>query len=366
MRQIRSFLLRLGGVFSHSRREQDLRDEIESNIALHIEDNLRSGMALEEARRQAILRFGGIESTKEECRDRLSLPLLEMFFYDLRYARRSLARSGVFTVVAVATLALGIGATTAMFSIAQAVLLRPLPYAQPARLVAISEVDRFAPSTGANVASADFYEWQRENRVFSGMADYVGIDERGKARIDLYLTGIGETRILKGLVATANLFEVLGVAPLLGRSFSEKEDSVAMLSYDCWQREFAGEPNIIGRSITLSGVRRDVIGVLPQGVFFPNNEVQVFTPPGEFTPDRIFHDAGVIARLRPGISLQQARSEMAIIGARLQKAYPKTNATLDPHVEVYHSALAATSRPTVHTINRKCDRGPCIGRHGVH
>ncbi|HZT33755.1 MAG TPA: permease prefix domain 1-containing protein [Bryobacteraceae bacterium] len=179
MRQIRSLLLRLGGLFQRSRQEQDLTDEFESNIAFHVEDNLRAGMTPEEARRQALLKFGNIEYTKQECRDRLGLPFLETFFYDLRYAARSLGKSRMFTAVAGVTLAFGIGATTTMFTVAQGVLLRPLPYAQPDRLVAISEVDRLKPSTGANVASADFADWQRLNTVFAGMASYGGIDERG-------------------------------------------------------------------------------------------------------------------------------------------------------------------------------------------
>ena len=346
MRQIRAFVLRLGGLSQHSRQEQDLTDELESNLAFHIEDNLRAGMPPEEARRQAILRFGGIERTKQDCRDRLGLPLLEAFLYDLRFGARSLGKSRMFTVVAVATLAFGIGASTTMFTVAQAVLWRPLPYAQPSRLVAISEVDRLKPSTGANVASADFADWQRMSTVFSGMSAYVGIDERGKARIDLHLTGIGETRILKGLVVSGNLFDVLGVAPVLGRGFAA-EDHVAILSYDCWQKQFAADPRIVGRSITLGGEFTDVIGVMPRGFFFPNPEVEVFIPPGKFTPDRVFYDTGVIARLRPDTSLQQARSAMAVIGMRLQQAYPKTNATLDPQVEIFHSAIAATRRPAL-------------------
>jgi predicted permease len=346
VRQIRSFLLRLGGLFQHSSQEQDLTDEFESNIAFHIEHNLRAGMPPEEARRQAMLRFGGIEQTKQDCRDRLGLPFLETFFYDLRYAARSLGRSRMFAAVAVATLALGIGASTTMFTVAQAVLLRPLPYAQPGRLVAVSEVDRLKPSTGANVASADFFDWQRMNTVFSGMADYVGIDERGKARIDLYLTGIGETRILKGLVVTSNLFDVLGVTPVLGRGFAG-EDNVAILSYACWQTQFAADPHIIGRSITLRGVLHNVVGVMERGFFFPNKEIDIFIPPGNFTPDRVFHDVGVVARLRPDTSLAHARAQMAAIGMRLQQAYPKTNATLDPRVDIFQSALAATSRPAL-------------------
>lgn len=346
MRQIRGWLLRLGGVFQHSRQEQDLADELESHLAFHIEDNLRAGMPPEEARRQAILKLGGIERTKQDCRDRLGLPLLETFLYDLRYGARSLGKSRMFTVIAVATLAFGIGASTTMFSVAQAVLWRPLPYAEPNRLVAISEVDRLKPSTGANVASADFADWRHMNTVFSGMASYVGIDERGKARTDLHLTGTGETRILKGLVVSSNLFDVLGVAPMLGRGFAG-ENHVAILSYDCWQNQFAGDAHIVGRSITLGGEPTDVIGVMPRGFFFPNHEVEVFIPPGPFTPDRVFYDGGVIARLRRDASLQQARAQMATIGRRLQQAYPKTNATLDPRVELFHSAIAASSRPAL-------------------
>jgi predicted permease len=334
-------------LFLHSRREQDFADEFESNIAFHVEDNVRAGMLPEEARRQALLRFGGIEHAKQDCRDRLGLPLLETFLYDLRYAARSLARSRLFAVVTVATLAFGIGASTTMFTVVQAVLLRPLPYAEPGRLVAISEVDRLKPSTGSNVASADFFEWRRVSTFFSDMADYVGIDERGKARVDLYLTGTGETRILKGLDVTGNLFGVLGVAPALGRGFAGNEDHVAILTHNCWQTRFAGDPHIIGQSVKLNGERTDVIGVMPRGFFFPNNEIEVFITPGDFTPDRVFHDAGVVARLAPGISLQQASAQMATIGLRLKQAYPETNATLDPRVEMFHSALASTSRPAL-------------------
>jgi predicted permease len=345
VKPIRVFLIRLGSLFNRSRREQEITDELESYIAFHIEDNIRAGMPPEEARRQAIIRFGGIESTKQDCRDLLGLPFLETFFYDLRYAARSLSKCATFTAVAVATLAFGIGASTAMFAVAQAVFLRTLPYAQPDRLVGISEGDRLASSSGANVASGDVADWKLANTVFSGIAEYVGIDERGKARINLFLTGIGETRVLKGLVVSSNLLNVLGVAPMLGRNFGREDiDHVAILSYACWQYQFGGDPHILGRSITLGDAPTEVIGVMPRGFFFPDQVVDVFILPGEFTPNRVFHDEGVIARLRPGISLPTARAQMAAIGARLQQAYPKTNANLSPFVDGWQSTLAASSR----------------------
>jgi len=355
MRPMRVFLLRLGSLFHRSRQEQEITDELESNIAFHVEDNLRAGMTPAEARRQAILRFGGIESTKQDLRDRRGLPFLESFFYDLRYATRSLASSPMFTAVAVATIAFGIGASTAMFIVARAVFLRPLPYAQPERLVGISEVNRLLPTTGANVASGDVADWKRLNTVFSGIAEYVGIDERGKARINLFLTGAGETRVLKGLVVSSNLLNVLGVAPMLGRNFGNEDvEHVAILSYACWQHQFGGDPHILGRStmfnghsINLNGAPTEIIGVMPREFFFPDQVVDVFILPGKFTPNRVFHDEGVIARLRPGISLQQARSQMDAIGARLQEAYPETNGKLSLSVESWHSTIAAPSRPAL-------------------
>jgi predicted permease len=349
MSEVRAFLLRIVGVFQRERRERELNEEFENHIALHIEDNLRAGMCPEEARRIALLKFGGISYTKEDCHNRSGLPLLEASFYDLRYAIRCIRKSPLSALVTVATLALGIGATTAMFSVGYGVLLRPLPYNQSHRLVAISEFDRrhASPGSGPSVASADFLEWQRANTVFSGVADYVGLDERGKVRVDLYQTGIQETRILKGLFVSNNLFEVLGVSPWLGSTPGPQDNHSAILSYDCWQNQFGADPHIVGQSIILSGSRSDVIGVMPRGFLFPNNEVEVFIPAGQITPDRVFHDVNVIARLRPGITLKEARNEMAVIGARLQEEYPETNASLEPRVDVFHWSLAASSRPAL-------------------
>ncbi len=348
MRQIRAFLLRLGGMFRSARPERDLHDEIESHLSFHVEDNIRAGMSAGEARRQALLKLGGIESTKEAYRDRRGMPFIETFLHDLRYAARSLGRSPLFTAVAVATLAFGIGSTTAMFSVAKAVFLPPLPYADADRLVGISEPNPRSPSTGSDVASADVVEWQRANTVFSGMAEFVGIDERGKARVNLFLTGSGETRVLKGLVVSRDLLSVLGAAPMLGRDFSREDvDHVAILSYSCWQNQFGGDPRILGRSITLGGTANEVIGVMPRGFYFPDPVIDIFILPGKFTANRIFHDEGVIARLRPGASLQEARAQMAAIGARLQQAYPETNAHLSTSAESWHSTLTASRRPAL-------------------
>ncbi|HEX4166718.1 MAG TPA: ABC transporter permease [Bryobacteraceae bacterium] len=345
MTSLRAFLARLWGLFRSRQSEQDRTDEIESNLAFHVEDNIRAGMTAEEARRQAILKLGGIQWAKEGYREQSTVPSLESFFYDLRYAARSLSGSWTFTVMAVGTLAFGIAAATVIFTIGKAVFAPPLPYARPDRLVGISMVDPHAGSTGSNVASGDVADWKHANTVFSDIAEYVGIDERGKARVNLLLTGAEETKVLSGLVVSNNFLDVLGVAPILGRNFGKHDvDHVAIISFHCWRQQFGADSHIIGRSVKLDGASSEVIGVLPRGFFFPDQEFDVLILPGEFTPTRIFHDEGAIARLRPGVSLDEAKAQMAGIHARLQRAYPETDASLGVRVEGWRYALASPSR----------------------
>ena len=350
MRRIRAFFLRLAALFRRTSREAELSEELESLIEMHTEENIRAGMLPEEARRQAILRFGSVEWTKVECRDQLVLAWLETFLLDMRYAARSIARNPVYAAAVMAILACGIGATTAMFAVVRAIVLPRLPYTDPANLAGIYMTDRQVPSAGANVSSGDFADWQRMNTVFSGMASYGGIDERGKVRFQLFLTGDGEARRIMGLVVSTNLFDVLGVAPMQGRGFTSDDDHVAILSYACWQRHFASDPKIIGRSVLLSGERREVIGVMPKTFFFPTQEVEVFVPPGKFTPERVFHDLGVVARLRPGSSFREAREQMAGIGAMLERAFPASNAGLIPQVESWPAMLSASRRAALRLL----------------
>lgn len=279
--------------------------------------------------------------------ENLGPPLFELFFYDLRFAIRSFVKSIVFTISTIATLSFGIGASTTMFTVAQAILLRSLPYHQTDRLVAISEVDRLKPALGSNVASADSQEWRRTNTVFSGTADYLGLDERGKDRFQLYLERDGQTRVLDALSVDNNIFNVLGVTPFLGRNLVAGDDHVVILSFDTWQSLFAGDPNIIGSTVTLSGVTRDVVGVMPRSFFFPISSIQVYIPSGPYEANRVFHDEGVVGRLKPGISLKQARAEMATIGARLQHEFPNTNTNLMPEVDSLHAEFASSSQPAV-------------------
>jgi predicted permease len=259
---------------------------------------------------------------------------MNRFRADFRYAVRSLSREPGFTAVAALTLALGIGTTTAMFSVAHAVLWRPLPFAQPGRLVEIWETNPLMHWTDAPVAPANFADWQQRNKLFSGIAAYNGQDIKADGGFDIYLTGSGEPRRLKATAVTGNLFRVLGAGARLGRTFTDEEtfagkNRVAVLSDALWRSAFGADPNILGKSISLNGRNYSVVGVMPAEFFFPSRGVQIWIPlgyePKIFVERRQAHGLRAIARLRPGIALAQAQSEMTAIASQLEREYPYTN-----------------------------------------
>jgi putative ABC transport system permease protein len=245
---------------------------------------------------------------------------------DLRYAFRQLRRAPGFTAVAVLTLALGIGASTAIFSVVHGVLLDPLPYAAPGRLVALFTS---APKLGyarANVGAANYRDWRAQNTVFHDIALVRHI-------ANFNLTGDGEPERLFGARVTANLFSVLGVQPLLGRVFPADaeqpgRDRIALLSHSLWTRRFGADPHIVGRTTRLSGEPYLVAGVMPPGFAYPGAEFQLWVPltvnPEEIR-QRLGYDYLAVARLRPGVSLPQAQAEMDAISARLAQQYPERN-----------------------------------------
>ncbi len=356
MRRLRAWLARLAGSFHRRRRETDLAAEFESHLQLHVDELIRAGVAPAEARRRAFLALGGLEAAKEAVRDRQRFGWLEQASQDLRYGLRGLGRHAGFTATAVLTLAVGIGAGTTISSVATAVFLPSLPYRHPERLVAITEADRLAdrsaPPAGGTVASADLVDWQRMSTAFSAMAGYEGLDEQGRSHVDLFLTSTASPVRLKGLYVFGDLFRVLGVSPAIGRDWSEAEfhdrqEHGVILSDGCWRADFGGDPAVIGTSVTLSGVSRPVIGVMPAEFFFPNTNVDVYLASSTLIPNRDWHDMGVVARLAPGVTLRQAQSETSLIGDRLGQAYPATNGTLSVRVQSWHSSLAASSRPAL-------------------
>ncbi len=327
--------LRLRSLFRKRRVEDELEDELRFHLEQQIEENISRGMAPEEARYAALRGIGGLSQVKEECRDARGLNLLESIAQDLRFAARVLRKSPGFTAAVAASLALGIGANTAIFSIINAALLRPLPFPDPDRLVAVWEDTPIFGLRYSPAAMGNYGDWKAQNHVFENMG--------ALERMHLFtLTGMGEPEAVEGCIVTASLFRVLGVHPVLGRLFREEEDQpgtpkVALLSHSLWQRRFAGERDIAGRAIDLNGEKYTVAGVMPEGFRFPDAGSEIWAPIGvsfpksEFT-ERGRHDLMVVARLRPGVTRERANEEMRAIASRLSQAYPKTNGNVSAFV----------------------------------
>lgn len=329
MKRLRELIQRLGGLFNQQDKDRELDDEIESHLQMHNEDNLRLGMTPEEARREALIKLGGIESMKEAYRDQRGLPVLETLWQDVRYGTQQLRKNPGFTAVAVLTLALGIGANTSMFSVLNAILFRSLPYFDSERLV---RVYRASPQSQTWPHSVpNFLDYQAQNRVFERMAAFAWMD------FDLNEPGQPAERV-RGIWATADLFPMLAVPPALGRVFTAEEDQhlqngVVVLSHGFWLNHFRGDPNVIGRTLQLNRGSVNIIGVMPAGFDYPLlwGRVDLWQPMG--FPPGMRQDSNrgnaffqIAARLKFGVSLPQARAEMRTIAARLARDHPDKNA----------------------------------------
>jgi putative ABC transport system permease protein len=351
-----TLLSRVRGMLLSRRLDDEFDREVGEHIALLTSDNIRRGMTPEEARRAAIVRFGGPMQIKEQQHDGRGLPFVETTLQDVRYALRSLMKHGTFSIVAIATLAIGIGAGTAVFGIAGAVLLRPLPYQDPDRLVRVFETNPLKGWTRNIASPANYADWKKQNTVFTDIAAYEQFNFNGSGASDIFLTGVGEPQGLKSLGVTGNLFHVLGATPLMGRTFIDDETfegkaRVVVLSYGLWQSAFAGDAGIVGRTITLSGRTYDVVGVMPRGFFFPGRDVQLWLPvayaPNVFVNSRRPHWLGVVARRRPGVSEKQAQDAMTSIARGLERQYPDTNTQMGVRLENFHDSLAFEPRPAL-------------------
>ncbi len=250
---------------------------------------------------------------------------MQTLWQDLRYGARMLVKNPVFTLIAVMTLAIGIGANTAIFSVVNGVLLRPLPYPEPERLVMVWE-KRIREGVNNNVvAPADFRDWQARNQVFENMAAYTNTD--------MALSGDGEPERIRSGNVSAAFFDVVGVKPMLGRGFLAEEEQpgrnrIVVLSHALWQRRFGAEGGVIGRTIQLNSEPYEVIGVLPPSFRFVDAQIELWFPL-DFTTSqmqaRASHFLNVFARLKPGATLEQSRNEMERIGAQLEQEHPREN-----------------------------------------
>ena len=303
--------------------EDRLDKELRFHLEQHTADLIAQGQTPEAARRIARIALGGPDQVKEGCRDERPTRWLADLWQDVRYAGRSLRQRPGFTAVALGTLALGIGATTVMFTLINGVLLKPLPYADPERLIQVA--GHTAQYGDQNFAYPDFLDLRREIRSLGPVAGWV------------YNWGTlsqpGDPENVEVREVTADLFPVLGAAMLRGRGFLTEEDvpggrAVAILGYSLWQRKFAGSAEALGASIVLDGTRYAVVGIARPDMRLAG-EPDIFTPLGQDTAgylrNRRAHPVGVLGRLRPGVTLAQAQSEVAVLGGRMAAQYPESN-----------------------------------------
>ena len=313
--------LRLRSLLRRGRVERELDEELRDHLERQVEANVAQGMRPDEARRQAQLAMGGLEQRKEECRDTRRVSRLENLLRDVRYAFTSLRRSKGFTAVAVLTLGLGIGANTAIFTVVNAVLLRPLPYRDPGALVLL----KYERST--TVAPATFYDWQAASRSYASM----GLAEWWTPN----LTGSDRPEALRALHISPTILPMMGIAPMLGRVFHPDEahtgqDRVVVLSYPYWKARFAADSGAVGRRIILDGESYTIVGVMPEGFDFApfwatNTQLWVPLNLDARSDDRSGSSLRGFARLNPGVTLAQARSELTAVTARVELAHPGTS-----------------------------------------
>lgn len=327
---IRALLSRIGTWLSPRGADQDFQQELLAHLEMLTEDNLRRGLTREEAVRAARVRLGGLTQLQEAHRDLRGLPVIDALWQDTRHALRMLRRNPGFTAVAVLTLALGIGANTATFSVVHAVLLKPLPYSRSEELFNVFQVQPQQGNKGTGWSYPNFTELRDQTTVFSELA---GVQQR-----QLTLNSRGEPAVVHTSVVTPELFSLFGATPLAGRGLRSEDGKpgappVVVLSESLWRGSLGADPNVIGSSIDLDKRPFTVVGVMPAAFRFPllRDGAQVWIPVVQdplfrsWMPQRAGHWLQVTGRLKPGVSIEQAQAELDAVGARLAQAFPAEN-----------------------------------------
>ncbi len=335
MRALKKFRLRLRSLLQRPSVERELETELGFHLEQQIEENMALGMTPTDARQAALRTIGNLAQFQEECRDMRRVNFIENLSQDLRFGVRLLRHSPTFSAVAVLTIALGIGANTAIFSVVYAALLRPLPYAEPDRLLTLGEVRRQQDVSGRLTPASwyasypDFLDWRQQSKTFESLAGFTG---------DGFVLREGvEATSIPGVQVTTNFFHVLGVKPLLGRDFNPSEDEpsgphVAILAYSFWKSRFNGDPQVIGKSIQLDANNVTIAGVLPPDFeFAPRGNVQIWVPMhigDSLVSHRNLRWMRVIGRLAGAATPEQATKEMELITSRLATSYPREDGSI--------------------------------------
>ena len=337
-------------LFRGDQMEREMERELRFHLEREAEENMRRGMSGEEAYRTALLSFGGVERVREECRDVRRPRLVEMLWQDTRYGMRMLRKNPGFTIVALLTLALGIGANTAIFSVIYGVLLRPLPYQDGNQLVVLRQQ---APVTGANQGFSvkEIEDYKKQSQTLAEVVEYHAMS--------FILYGGAEPERIQTGVVSANFFDVLGIKPLFGRSFVPSDEAhgaeaVLMLSYKYWQRSHGGDPNIVGKVFKMNDRPHTIIGVLPPVPQYPN-ENDVYMPTSAcptrssegFIANRNARMMNVFGRLKPDVTVQQSQADLATVANQLHQAYPESYPVTQGH------CAATTLSPLKEELTRR-------------
>jgi putative ABC transport system permease protein len=349
MSAIKGITARLRALFFRRATERSLDDEIAFHIEQETEKNVRLGMSRTEARRQALVQFGGLAQAREAHQDVYAARPVEEFVADTRYTLRTMRRTPVLAGAAILTLALGVGANTAIFSAVNAVLLQPLPFANPDRLYMLWEENPEKGWYKNVVAPANMLDWREQVAAFEDVMAYA--EGFGTATL---IEG-GEPTIVRPAFGTGNFFSVLGARAALGRTFVDAEtwetgQRVAVLSHHLWRDRFGGRRDIIGRTIQLDGAAVQVVGVMPASFGYPNENVDLWWP-WAWKPEnrqqvffRRAHWLSVVARVRPGVTAQTANAQLQAVVKRLQRDYPETNRVMGAGMTPLHEFLVGDTR----------------------
>ena len=344
--------------FDKPQKDSDLDDEIRFHLNMAAKDRIQNGQSIRDARNSALKDFGNVAMVKEATRSMWSGAAFEDFWQDLCYGIRMLVKSPGFALIAIVTLALGIGANTAIFSVVNGVLLNPLPFPHPEQIVSMfTEMPNFK---NGSISYPNFEDWRRMNRSFSSIAVY--------RSTGFNLSGQGEPEHLHGEMISAGFFEILGVNPVLGRTFSTEEDRLGanptvMITEGLWKRKYGSDPHIIGQRMVLNDVGRTIIGVVPSSFHLhiqnfqrggPANEVYV--PVGEFNELQFHNNRAAgwglngIGRLKPGVTFEQARSDMDRVSRDLAAAYPDVNGSKKAYLVTLKQEMVGDMRPILLVI----------------
>ena len=324
----RQSLQRFQSFFRRSQLDQDLHAETAAHLEMAVEENLRNGMSPGQARRQALIDFGGAQQATEQHRDSRGLPFLDVLFQDLRYTFRTLRKDRAFTVIAIVILALGIGANIVVFSVVNTILLRPLPFTAPEQLAWFTGNHGEGGLSGVTYNVGYYEEVSRHAQSFQEVTCYQAF--WGSSEYNM--TGQGDPRHVQAVMVANNFFHTLGVVPALGRTFLPSEHQkgagpVALLTYPFWQQQFAADPSVLGKSVNFNNTAVTIVGVLPASfdfasVFAPGLHADFFIPAYMDDIRNWGNTVAIVGRLKPGITLAQAQAEAIILAPQFRAAHP--------------------------------------------